>query len=107
MILSVSCRAVGRRVILFTDNDRRMRLVTRHHLDATATDVVQAADALLAVHATDPASVYLSLLARCSSASLADVATALYDDRALVRMMAMRRTLFVVPADAVAVVHHA
>ena len=59
----------------------------------------QAADALLAVHATDPATVYLSLLARCGSASLADVAAALYDTRALVRMMAMRRTMFVVPAE--------
>ena len=91
----------------FTDNDRRTRLVTRHRLDATATDVVHAADALLAVHATDPATVYLSLLARCGAASVADVAAALYDARALVRMMAMRRTLFVVPADYVAIVHHA
>src|SRR6478752_4500774 len=107
MIWSASCRIVRGRVILFTDNDRRTRLVTRHRLDATATDVVAAADALLAVHATDPATVYLSLLARCRSASLADVATALYHQRALVRMMAMRRTLFVVPADVVAVVHRA
>lgn len=94
-------------MVSFSDNDRRTRLVTRHRLDATATDVVDAADALLAVHATDPATVYLSLLARCRTASLSDVAAALYDQRVLVRMMAMRRTLFVVPADAVAVVHHA
>jgi antitoxin (DNA-binding transcriptional repressor) of toxin-antitoxin stability system len=94
-------------VISFTDNERRMRLVTRHHLGGTASDVVDAADALLAVHATDPATVYLSLLARCCHASLGDVAAALYDQRALVRMMAMRRTLFVVRADTVPVVHHA
>ncbi len=94
-------------VTTFTTGDRRARLVARHHLAGTAPDVVRAADALLAVHATDPATVYLSLLARCKSASLAAVATALYDTRALVRMMAMRRTMFVVPADVVAVVHQA
>lgn len=81
--------------------------MTRHRLDATAADVVHAADAVLAVHATDPATVYLSLLARCRTASLADVAAALYERRALVRMMAMRRTLFVVPVDFVATLHHA
>ena len=95
------------RVTTFTERDRRARLVSRHHLAGTAPDVERAADALLAVHATDPATVYLSLLARCGSASLAAVATALYDSRALVRMMAMRRTMFVVPVDLVAVVHHA
>lgn len=81
--------------------------MTRHRLDATAGDVVHAADALLAVHATDPATVYLSLFARCRTASLREVARVLYDERALVRMMAMRRTLFVVPSGSVALVHHA
>jgi hypothetical protein len=95
------------RVTTFTEGDRRARLVARHHLDGRAPDVVSGADALLAVHATDPATVYLSLLARCGAASLADVAAALYDARALVRMMAMRRTMFLVPGDLVPVVHHA
>ena len=39
--------------------------------------------------------------------SLAGVSAAMYEDRALVRMMAMRRTLFVVPSDLVATVHAA
>ncbi len=50
---------------------------------------------MLALHATDPASVYLSVLARCATVSLDDVADALYTRRSLVRWLAMRRTLFV------------
>ena len=51
--------------------------------------------ALVALHATDPASVYLSVLARSTTSTLADVAAAMYEQRNLVRWMAMRRTLFV------------
>ena len=51
--------------------------------------------ALVALHATDPASVYLSVLARSTESTLADVAAAMYGQRNLVRWMAMRRTLFV------------
>ncbi len=59
------------------------------------------------LHATDPATVYLSVLARCPVLTVDDVARELYDERRLVRMLAMRRTLFVVPADLVPVVHAA
>ena len=62
---------------------------------------------MVALHATDPATVYLSVLARCPELGVDDVARELYDERSLVRMMAMRRTLFVVPADLVPVVHAA
>jgi hypothetical protein len=86
---------------------RRARLVARHHLAGTASDPVRAAADLVVLHASDPATVYLSVLARCPSASVKDVARVLYEDRTLVRMLAMRRTLFVVPADLVPVVHHA
>ena len=61
----------------------------------------------MALHATDPATVHLSVLARCPELTVEDVARELYEQRALVRMMAMRRTLFVVPAELVAVVHAA
>jgi hypothetical protein len=86
---------------------RRARLVARHHLAGTASDPVQAATDVVVLHATDPATVFLSVLARCPSVSIKDVAKVLYEDRTLVRMLAMRRTLFVVPADLVPVVHHA
>ena len=71
---------------------------------ASATD---AARAVVALHATDPATVYLSVLARCPSLTVQDVSRELYDDRRLVRLLAMRRTLFVVPAELVPVVHAA
>jgi hypothetical protein len=86
---------------------RRARLVRRHLLEGSGTSTVEVAGAVLALHATDPATVYLSTLARARTLTLDDVATALYDDRTLVRLMAMRRTLFVVPQETVPVVHHA
>src|SRR5687768_13373566 len=92
---------------LFSTEARRARLVRRHHLAGTAADPVQAATDLVVLHATDPATVYLSLLARCPSVSLKEISRVMYDDRALVRMLAMRRTLFVVPQAFVGIVHHA
>ena len=51
------------------------------------------------LHATEPATVYLSLWARVAGLTVADVDRALYDDRTLVKQLAMRRTLFVFPRD--------
>lgn len=86
--------------------ERRARLVARHHLAGDAESPEQAARDVVVLHATDPATVYLSVLARSRRADLAGIATALYDDRSLVRLLAMRRTLFVVPHELVPVVHH-
>lgn len=59
---------------------------------------------MVALHATDPASVYLSVAARSTDLSTTDISRALYDDRSLIRMLGMRRTMFVVPTGAAAVV---
>ena len=61
---------------------------------------------MVALHSTDPASVPLSIAARTTGpgATVADVDRALYDDRSLVRVMGMRRTIWVVPAELVPVV---
>jgi hypothetical protein len=59
---------------------------------------VIAAD-LVGLHSSDPVTVYLSAWARLDGLTVADVDTALYRDRSLVRMLGMRRTLFVVPID--------
>lgn len=82
-----------------TTGERRARLGVRHALaqGARAPDPVAAARSVVAVHATDPASVYLSLAARSAEPSLDAVAAALYEERSLVRMLGMRRTMFVVP----------
>ena len=61
---------------------------------ATVADVV--AD-LIGLHGTDPASVYLAAWARTSGVDRAAIEDALYAERALVRMLGMRRTVFVVP----------
>ena len=58
--------------------------------------------AVTVLHATEPATVYLSLWARVSGLSVADVDRALYEDRSLVKQLAMRRTLFVFPRDLLA-----
>src|SRR6185312_13564298 len=53
---------------------------------------------------TDAVTVFLSVLARTSGVAPADVERALYDDRSLVRVLAMRRTLWVVPRELLPVV---
>jgi hypothetical protein len=75
--------------------ERRRAMVRRHHLGGDANGPEAVTRAVIALHATDPASVYLSVLARSAASTLADVAQAMYDRRSLVRWMAMRRTLFV------------
>jgi hypothetical protein len=77
---------------------RRARLVERHLLAAPAASVTAAAEAMVALHATDPVSVYLSAWAR-TGCSLEQVDAALYKERTLVRLLGMRRTVFVVPAE--------
>jgi hypothetical protein len=86
--------------------ERRARLGVRHHLapPASATTVERATRGVLALHATDPASVFLSARARVESCKIADVERALYEARTLVRLLAMRRTLFVVPVEIVPIV---
>ena len=54
---------------------------------------------MLCLHATDPATVYLSAWARVEGMSVADMDRALYVDRSVVKHLAMRRTLFVFPAE--------
>ncbi|MEV6840204.1 winged helix DNA-binding domain-containing protein, partial [Streptomyces sp. NPDC051133] len=78
---------------------RRARLAWRHRLtaEARAADPVAVADGMLALHGTDPSSVYLSAWARMTDGSVAAVERALYDDRTLIRLLAMRRTVFVTP----------
>ena len=86
---------------------RRRLMVRRHHLAGDAGDPEAVTRAVIALHATDPASVYLSVLARSSVSTLADVARALYERRSLVRWMAMRRTLFVFPREDIPLVQAA
>jgi Winged helix DNA-binding domain len=90
-------------------SQRRALLARRHCLTSSsaARTPVEVADRLVALHATDPATVYLAVRARTRSGSAKLVEQALYTDRTLVRMLGMRRTMFTVPLDLVAVVQAA
>ena len=87
--------------------ERRARLGVRHHLAAPASTAEEAAAAMVGLHSSDPASVYLSAWARVDGFVPAGLEEALYRRRSLVRMLGMRRTLFVVPVDLAAVMHEA
>lgn len=61
---------------------------------------------MVALHGTDPPTVFLSAGARLAAPGPEPVERALYADRTLVRMTGMRRTVFVVPVELVPVVHY-
>ena len=61
---------------------------------------------MLALHSSDPVTVYLSVWARVPGFQVEDLERALYSDRSLVRMYGMRRTLWVVQSDTVPLVHN-
>ncbi len=81
----------------FTVAERRARLARRHFLSAPAQSSADVAGGVVGLHATDPATPYLSLWARVSDFTRADLDAELYERRGLVKHLAMRRTLWVVP----------
>lgn len=89
--------------------ERRARLGIRQRTatGARAAAPEDVADSLVALHGTDPATVYLAVGARLEDAdkTVAEVERALYEDRTLVRMHGMRHTVFVFPTELAAVVH--
>ncbi|MFE5912726.1 winged helix DNA-binding domain-containing protein [Streptomyces wedmorensis] len=89
--------------------ERRARLAVRHRLaaGARAGSAAEVGDALVALHGTDPASVFLAVGARLGDGvkPVGEVERALYEDRTLVRMHGMRHTLFAFPASLVPAVH--
>jgi hypothetical protein len=89
--------------------ERRRRIGVRHHLatEARAADPVTAAGDLVGIHATDPASVYLGLRARVRALTQDAIAAALYDDKSLLKILGMRRTMFVVQVDLAGVIQAA
>jgi hypothetical protein len=80
------------------DDERRARLGARHGLAAPVADTLAAARAMTCLHATEPASVHLAAWAR-AGATRDEVDAALYDDRTVVKQLAMRRTVFAFPRE--------
>src|SRR5262245_41582139 len=91
------------------DDERRARVGVRHLLADVpkATSLAGAASAMVVLHATDPASVHLEARARMSESSPESHERELYDAPTVLRMIAMRRTLFIVPLADIPIVHAA
>lgn len=89
--------------------ERRNRIAIRHRLAPSrrTDDVVEITDGLVALHSSDPATVYLSAAARMEHPSRDPVDTALYEHRSLIRHHAMRRTLWVATPEMARIMHAA
>ena len=62
---------------------------------------------MVGLHATDPATVYLAARARMRKCTVELVQRVLYDERRALRMLGMRRTLFVLPVELAPIVQAA
>ena len=89
--------------------ERSARLGIRHRLAAGtgASSLAEAAAAVVVIHATDPASVFLQARARMATSSPAAIEQEMHEDRSVLKLLAMRRTLFLVPLTDVPMVHAA
>lgn len=78
-------------------------LAHKQHLlpGSRLTDVVQAARDIVALHGTDPTGPYISLWAREAGFQREALEDALYEQRALAKLLCMRVTLHVLPSDQV------
>jgi hypothetical protein len=93
----------------FPAAQRRARLAARHHLAPghAAPSPEAVARSLVAVHGSDPSSAVLGLTARTAAATVADVEDALYRDKTLIRLLGMRRTVFITGRDMAPVIQAA
>ncbi|MFI5732665.1 winged helix DNA-binding domain-containing protein [Kribbella sp. NPDC051587] len=82
-----------------SDAERRDRLVSRHGLVRRFDTIEAAVRGMTVLHATEAATVHLSLWARVAGVTVAEIERILYDERSVVKQLAMRRTLFVFPRD--------
>jgi hypothetical protein len=92
-----------------SDEERRRRLAVRHLLVPAERvgGIDEVADALVALHSSDPASVYLACAARMVDPTLDAIERSLYDERSVVRHHAMRRTLWVMSPEVTCSAHAA
>jgi len=76
-------------------------LAYKQHLLPTSclTDIVQVTRNIVALHATDATSPYLSLWARVPDFQREALEDALYERRELIKILCMRVTLHAVPSD--------
>ena len=91
----------------FTLAERRARLARRHFLSPNrpADLITGTAATLVGLHATDPATPYLSRWARLPGVTVADLEAEPYQRRTLVKLLAMRRTLWMVRTEDLPLIH--
>jgi hypothetical protein len=84
----------------FTAAERRTRLGRRLFLsEPAATSLADVVGHVVGLHATDPATPYLSLWSRLPTFTVADLDAELYQRHGVVKHLAMRRTLWIVRAQ--------
>lgn len=83
------------KTIRIDNAERRRRMAIRHGLAQPTTSPEAVADQLVVLHATDPATIYLSVQARTSGVEVDDIDRAMFTERTMMRTLAMRQTLFV------------
>lgn len=88
-----------------TNLERRARLATRHCFAEPVGTPVEAATTMVGLHSSDPATVFLSVWARAHGVTPADIEDALYSEKAIVRILGMRRTMWVVPSNLASIVN--
>ena len=91
-------------MIRVSNSQRRARLGVRHHLAQPAAGPVEAADAQVGLHSSDPVSVFLSAWARLDNMTVEGLEQCLYEEQGLLRLTGMRGTMFVVSPRLAAVV---
>ena len=79
-----------------TVEERRARLARRHFLAEPGGSIDGVVAGLVGLHATDPATPYLSLWARLPGFGVSDLDAEVYERRTLLKHLAMRRTLWTV-----------
>jgi hypothetical protein len=79
--------------------ERRSRLGLRHGLAGSVSSPLEAAERMVGLHSSDPASVFLSCWARIDGFAPDDLEAALYESKDLLRILGMRRTMWVVPTS--------
>lgn len=83
-------------------------MARRHFLTQAGSQPITAVTAgLIGLHATDPATPYLSLWARVPDFVTDDLNLELYQKRSAIKHLAMRRTLWLVNADDLALIQSA
>lgn len=92
---------------LISNAERRRRLAHRHLLlpELRAPNLPMVVDALVALHSSDPVTVYLSAAARLRNPSITSIDHALFNVREVFRHHAMRRTLWVMGKETIVSAH--